>query len=583
MSSGRGKIVAELSGHSSSVFSIAVDDRYIYSGSNDMTARIWGKDSWSEVTVLKGHSSSVFTIAVDEHHIYTGSGDTTVRVWRKDDFSVATVLGGHSSYVFAVAVDDQYVYTGSADSTVRVWHKDDWLEIAVLRGGSSVRAVAVDEQYVYLGLYDETVWVWRKDDWSKVIVLKGHSSPIISIGVDNHYVYSRSNDMTLRVWSKDDWSEVAVLEDAVRAIVVDDEYVHSGFLDQDGRIWRKDDWSEVTEQNVSVWRKDDWSKVKVIKGHCGKFLSLAQDKDYLYTGSSDGKIRVWSKRDWSERAVLEGERDSIYSLALDEGHIYSGSRDGLVVIHSKPGDKNGPMSMEEIIALEAEADRLVEAGESEEARALYDLIAVAMEESGPYELGVGEDDIRVACQRIRSRKEYSTFIYRAQDIESVLEELENLKHEAEEHSVSELEKRRKETERRFKEEIEALKSRTKVLGWHEADGTDRIQVLNLKFRRLADEIQDSIDNRSRENEEKFRYGQSLRSHDDFTLKNVEELVRLRAPQFEKMAPDDGEIRAMSRQLQERILRGIRLAQKHGWDKREDWLRKQLEKMRKHDA
>ena len=80
-------------GHTSSVTALVVtkDNKYVVSGSEDKTIRIWNllKKKAKEI-VLQGHTSAIHSIVVtsDKKYIISGSGshfykfcDKTIRIW----------------------------------------------------------------------------------------------------------------------------------------------------------------------------------------------------------------------------------------------------------------------------------------------------------------------------------------------------------------------------------------------------------------------------------------------------------------------------------------------------------------------
>ncbi|MCH7728996.1 MAG: hypothetical protein IH991_21315, partial [Planctomycetes bacterium] len=78
--------------------------------------------------VLKGHDYSISELAlsVDGRWLVTGSDDTTVRVWdleAEDPSASAQVLKGHEGHIRALAFspDAKRLVTGSQDHTARVW------------------------------------------------------------------------------------------------------------------------------------------------------------------------------------------------------------------------------------------------------------------------------------------------------------------------------------------------------------------------------------------------------------------------------------------------------------------------------
>lgn len=75
---------------------------------------------------LQGHTGGVCSVAhsPDGRYIVSGSEDTTVRVWdAATREQVGEPLQGHTAWVNSVAYspDGRYIVSGSFDETVRVW------------------------------------------------------------------------------------------------------------------------------------------------------------------------------------------------------------------------------------------------------------------------------------------------------------------------------------------------------------------------------------------------------------------------------------------------------------------------------
>jgi WD40 repeat protein len=81
------------------------------------------------VATLAGHSSSVWSVAFDKtgRFVATGSNDNTAKIWEiTSDGAAATcvaTLAGHSKHVRSVAFDPtgRFVATGSEDKTAKLW------------------------------------------------------------------------------------------------------------------------------------------------------------------------------------------------------------------------------------------------------------------------------------------------------------------------------------------------------------------------------------------------------------------------------------------------------------------------------
>ena len=121
-----------------------------------------------EEAIFRGHFSYVNSVAITSDHKYiiSGSDDKTVRIWNLVENKQEAVLEGHTDSVYSVAVtsDNKYIISGSDDETVRVWNLlEKKLEAVLLENEndfSSVRPFNLlekKEDAVVQG-YLDTIW-----------------------------------------------------------------------------------------------------------------------------------------------------------------------------------------------------------------------------------------------------------------------------------------------------------------------------------------------------------------------------------------------------------------------------------------
>ncbi len=83
-------------GHSLGVNSVAFspDGKYLASGSEDKTVKLWSVESHKEITTLQGHSSHVLSVAFspDGKYLASGSLDRTVKLWSVESQKEVTTL-----------------------------------------------------------------------------------------------------------------------------------------------------------------------------------------------------------------------------------------------------------------------------------------------------------------------------------------------------------------------------------------------------------------------------------------------------------------------------------------------------------
>lgn len=158
-----------LVGHSGTVYSTSFspDNKYLLSGSEDKTVRLWSMDTHTALVSYKGHNHPVWDVSFSPlgHYFATASHDQTARLWSCDHIYPLRIFAGHLNDVDCVSFHPNgcYVFTGSSDKTCRMWD---------VSTGDSVR------------------------------LFLGHTAPVISIAVcpDGRWLSTGSEDGIINVW-----------------------------------------------------------------------------------------------------------------------------------------------------------------------------------------------------------------------------------------------------------------------------------------------------------------------------------------------------------------------------------------------
>ena len=325
---------ALLPGHAGPVRSAAwsPDGQWLATGSVDHIARVWAAsalphtdpqtgDPAGAVLVLSGHDATVTSVAFspDGRWLATGSDDRTARLW---DLSTLSALGqsggpepgqpagdlgiepyvldGHEDRVTSVAwsPDGRWLATGSWDQTIRLWDVGSLPDSGVQNEGSAtgprvlhghedrVTSIAWSPDGRWLasggGGWDVTARLWDLSallapseeggiDISpetgtppgEVRVLRGHTAAISSVafGPDGRWLATGSLDDTARLWD-------------LEALLA---------LSEDGGL-EPDDLDQASPVDPVV-----------LRGHSDNVTAVAfsQDGRWLATGSLDATVRLW--------------------------------------------------------------------------------------------------------------------------------------------------------------------------------------------------------------------------------------------------------------------------------------------------
>src|SRR5262252_5917002 len=113
------------------------DGRWLASGSNDNTVKLWEASSGKLVRSLEGHQDSVSSVAFspDGRWLASGSNDKTVRLWDASSGRLVRSLEGHRRLVRSVAFspDGRWLASGSDDNTIKLWEVETGAEVETYR------------------------------------------------------------------------------------------------------------------------------------------------------------------------------------------------------------------------------------------------------------------------------------------------------------------------------------------------------------------------------------------------------------------------------------------------------------------
>ncbi|KAF8186538.1 quinon protein alcohol dehydrogenase-like superfamily, partial [Mycena galopus ATCC 62051] len=335
--------IGMLSGHRDTITSVAfsLDDKRVVSGSHDHTVRIWDSETHQQVgQTLVGHTYPVFSVAFsrDNKHIVSGSGDRTARIWDAEThLQIGEALTGHTDYIRSVAFspDGAHIVSGSHDRTVRIWDVETHQQIGEPLTGHTdyIRAVAVspDGTHIVSGSQDHTVRIWDSETQKEIgIPFTGHRAHVaaVAISADGTLIASGSNDGTIKIWDAGSREQIRdTLEGhtyPVRSLAFssDNKYILSGGNDCTVRVWSTGTQKKVGDSPI---------------GHAGRVGSVqfSPDSKYIVSGSDDHTIRIWDASTHQQIGeTLFGHTGSVVSVAFshDGQRLVSSSYDSTVRI-----------------------------------------------------------------------------------------------------------------------------------------------------------------------------------------------------------------------------------------------------------
>ena len=345
--------------------------RFLVAG-GEGAVRVWDVRAPPE-TVLRGHTDVIEVVAwfPDGDRIWTGSADMTVRVWNAKTGAPLAVLGGNGAIVqFGDTLDRAAtrLVTGGTDSKVHIWDIPTSKLVRTLDTGatlSTLKTVGDGHSFV-TGGEDGLMRFWDATT-GESRVLSGHTKEIshIELSPDRTLIVSGSADGTIRLRNFPSGEMRAVLP--MDASVARAKFSPNGALvagsSREGQVRVWDARSGALLRDLQAGRESVWrlqftpdSKtivfsgssglirignlgtgvVRVIHAHTGlvRGIDISPDGSLIASVGADGTARLWDLATGRLRFLRRSAAFMTRVAFSPDGHSLAvGSWDALVHVY----------------------------------------------------------------------------------------------------------------------------------------------------------------------------------------------------------------------------------------------------------
>jgi WD40 repeat protein len=289
------------------------------------------KTLWTCLNTLEGHSglfAAITSLALSSKWLASGSEDKTIRLWDLATGLTTYILSRHQGFVEAVAFQPNsanILASGSRDKTIKIW---DLNQILFNLNGhtQAVNTVAFSPDGLQLasGSSDRTVKLWEVATGQLLATLVGHKLKVTTVAFSvSGILASGSADGTICIWQ--DGNMQHQLTGHLGAVTTIAFSPNGQLLASGGE-----------DRSIRLWNTQTWICQQVLAGHPWQVSALAftPASDVLLSGSWDKKVKFWQVATGHEFDVLSGHVDSVTCLVMDTSgqKIFTGSRDRSIKI-----------------------------------------------------------------------------------------------------------------------------------------------------------------------------------------------------------------------------------------------------------
>lgn len=274
---------------------------WLFTGSDDHTARIWNLETGEELAVLRGHEATVTRLAIssDGGLLATASLDGTAKLWDIASRSERGTLKGHLKGVRSIALspDGAWVATAASDGTAKVWSAKTGELLRTLKlSDESRRTAAVafshDGKLLATASGWEAVTLWNTSSWQAERTLPS-SRPVHSLqfSPDDRSLATGNSHGLLQLWDVPTGTARLAINghaDSIRSVTFSPSgrMLATASVDHAVKLWDLETAQELAEFATLGSQVND--------------VAFAPKEDWLAASMHDGRVQFWDGRSSTE-------------------------------------------------------------------------------------------------------------------------------------------------------------------------------------------------------------------------------------------------------------------------------------------
>lgn len=295
--------VAELKGHSSWIYGVAMISDELLASVSGRNILLWNLKTQEVDFVLEGHEGIIFSISLspDKKLLASGGLDKTVCLWDLEQKCLICKLAKRRDPIHSVAFspdgkllasggENKYKSPSGQKTTIYIWDVEKQeLKFTLSKHRLRVRELSFnpDGSVLVSASNDNTVRVWDVSTGEQRYVLEGQAINTILFTPDSRNLISSDGNNRIKVWD-------AKTGECQKSITENSEYIGHLDIDPSGRLVAFD-----VNHGIEIWNLENNERVSYLEFKWPVDIKFSDDGKFLMSGDASaysddgGLVRVW--------------------------------------------------------------------------------------------------------------------------------------------------------------------------------------------------------------------------------------------------------------------------------------------------